>query len=311
MAERFTPRTLWAWLRDTVSDFIDDDAMAQAAAISFYAMLSMAPLLVIVVAAVGAVWGEEAARGEVVGQFGRLMGDEAAGAVEEMIQRAGEHPERGLLSSLIGLGVLIFAAIGVFGQLKAALNAVWEVRPRARPGLAGVLRAVRERVLSFAMVMTVAFLLVVSLAVSAGLSAVGGWMGDRVPMQAVLMQAVSTVVSIAVLAGLFGAMFRLLPDARVKWRDVWTGAIVTSVLFNLGKYLIGLYLGRAGTVSVYGAAGSLALILLWVYYSAIIFLLGAEFTQVHARWRGAAIEPAEGAVRAGACEAKGRETVRE
>jgi membrane protein len=286
--------TVWVWIRQTVVDFIDDGCATQAAAITFYALLSMAPLLVVVIAIAGAVWGAEAARGEIVGQFGHLMGDDAAKAIQDIIERAGKQQSRGLLATVFGIALLLLGALGVFGQIKSALNTVWEVKPRPGRGIVGV---IRDRILSFAMVFCVAFLLIVSLAVSALLSALGGWLEQRIDMAPILMAALNGCISLMVIAFLFAAIYKLLPDARIAWRDVWVGAVATSALFNVGKFAIGLYLGHSSTISVYGAAGSLALILLWVYYSSLIFLFGAEFTQVQARWRGSQIAPAKYAQR--------------
>lgn len=291
-------RTVWKLLRDTVREFISDGVMAHAAAVSFYGMLSLAPLLVIVVAIVGAVWGEEAARGEIVGQFSGLMGRDAAATVEGIIERSSDQPKRGRAASLIGIGVLLFAALGVFEQLKSALNTVWDVKPRTG---AGVWSLIRSRLLSFAMVLVIAFLLVVSLVVSALLAAVGDWLAARMPGVPALLYLVNTLTTPIAFTVLFAAMYKVLPDARIAWRDVWTGAAITAILFTIGKSLIAMYLGGSRTVTMFGAAGSLAFILLWVYYSATILLAGAEFTQVYSRWRGQPIVPAKHAVRADAC----------
>ena len=292
---------IWEWVRDSAKDFLADGALGQAATIAFYSLLSMAPLLVVVIAIAGAVWGPEAARGEIVTQFGSLMGDDAAKAIEEIIQRASSQPKRGVVATLIGIGVLLLGAIGVFGQIKTALNTIWEVEPKPGRGVWGL---IRDRLLSFAMVICIAFLLLISLAVSAMLSAAGGWISSMIELPAALMWVINTVVSIGVITLLFAAMYKVLPDVQVAWRDLWIGAVATAILFNLGKYLIGLYLGKSSTVSVYGAAGSLVLILLWVYYSSIIFLFGAEFTQVFAKSRGSEITPSRHAQwTEGACRA--------
>lgn len=254
----------------------------------------------VVIAIAGAVWGPEAARGEIVAQFGSLMGDDAANTIEQVIQRASEQPKRGTLATIFGIVVLLTGAIGVFGQIKSALNIIWEVE--ARPGR-GIWGFVRDRVLSFAMVLSIAFLLLISLAVSATLSAAGGWISRSVELPAAVMWTLNTVLSVGIITLLFAAMYKVLPDVKVAWRELWIGALSTAALFNIGKYLIGLYLGKSSTVSVYGAAGSLVLILLWVYYSTIIFLFGAEFTQVYARWRGSEIEPSANAQwRSDACK---------
>jgi membrane protein len=294
--------TLWQWLWDTVRDFLDDSALAQAATIAFYALLSMAPLLVIAIAIAGAVWGADAARTQIIGQFGGLMGEDAGKAIDEAVKNAGEQKSQGVLATSFGVVILIVGAMGVFGRIKAALNTIWEVEAKPGRGIGGI---IRDNLLSFAMVMCIAFLLLVSLAVSAALAALGGWIERVIAMPPAATWTLNFVVSIAIIALLFAAMYKVLPDAKIAWRDIWIGAVTTSLLFNLGKFAIGYYLGRSSTVSVYGAGASLMLILLWVYYSSIIFLFGAEFTQVYARWSGSQIEPAAHAQRTDVCATDG------
>jgi membrane protein len=281
-------RRAWVYLRDTVTEFIADRAMQQAAAIAFYTMLSLAPLLVIAIAVSGWVFGREAAQGAIVREFSGVLGEDAGTMIETVVQKAGENPGNGVIATVLGVVMLLIGAIGVFGQLKSALNTIWNVQVRPGGGINGF---VREYLLSFTMVVCVAFLLLASLAVSAVIAAVSTGLGDRFSGVAWAGAVLHIVIAIVVIAALFAAMYKLLPDVRIAWRDVLLGALVTSVLFNLGKFLIGMYLGQASIVGVYGAAGSLVMVLLWVYYSAIIVLFGAEFTQVYALRRGARIVP--------------------
>ena len=285
------PRSLnaiWTLTWTTIREFIEDRAMAHAAAITFYALLSLAPLLVVVLAVAGMVWDRSALQEEVVGQFGSLMGSQAGETITEVIERAGAQPSRGKLAAVIGIVMLVIGALGVFSQIKSALNDAWEVT--AKPG-GGVWGFVRSRLLSLAMVMSIAFLLLISLTISATLSAMGSWLDASWSMAVPVMWIIDNGASLIVFTILFAAMYKILPDVKIAWRDVWIGAAATAVLFIVGKSLIGLYLGKSTTASVYGAAGSLVIILLWTYYSSMIFLLGAEFTQVFAHWRGADIMP--------------------
>lgn len=283
-------RTKPAWnvVKGTVSDFVNDRAMQQAAAISFYTMFSLAPLLVIVIAIAGFVWEPEQVRNQLVGEFRGLMGESGSEMIEEILANASRREGAGVIAAIVSIIALFIGSLGVFGQLKSALNTIWNVEPR--PGR-GVMGFVRDRLLSFAMVMCIAFLLLVSLVVSTAISAVGHMISRAVTIPEAVMQLINLVASFGLITLLFAAMFRILPDAQIRWRMVWIGAASTALLFSLGKYLIGLYLGRASVVSVYGAAGSLALILLWIYYSSIIFFLGAEFTQAYAVHAGEEIAP--------------------
>jgi membrane protein len=283
-------KTLWSWLKEIATAFMADGVLRHAAAIAFYTMFSLAPLLVIAVAVAGFVFGREAAVGAIVNEFQGLLGETAGEMIETIVARAAVEPSRGVVATVIGVVTLLVASIGVFGQLKAALNAIWGVTPIPGQGVWGF---IRDRVLSFAVVLCIAFLLLVSLALSALISALGNWLGQGLSLTETLLHLVNFVISILVTTVLFGAMYKLLPDVRMSWRDVALGAFVTAALFSLGKFLIGLYLGRASIVGVYGAAGSLVMVLLWVYYSAVIFLVGAEFTQVYARRKGSKIMPSK------------------
>jgi len=267
-------------IKETVSEWSRDRASRHAAALAFYTTFSIAPLLVIVIALTSAVFGEEAARGQIERELGALVGEEAAAFVQGMVARGEQEDSRGF-ASVLGILALLFGATGAFAELRGSLNTVWDVEPKSRNFLAGLFES---RLLSFAMVLGVGFLLLVSLVLSAALAAltesVGRYTGNG---EAFLVQVAGFVTSFLVVTALFAMIFKFLPDDEIQWKDVWIGASVTALLFSGGKLLIGLYLGRSAVASTYGAAGALAVLLLWVYYSAQILLLGAEFTQVYAR----------------------------
>jgi membrane protein len=275
----------WPVVKNAGSQWVDDKAPRLGAALAYYSIFSIAPMLVIAIAVAGFVFGAEAARGEVSRQVGSLVGQQGGEAVEAMVEAANK-PDTGTIATVLGVVMLLVGATGLFGQLQDALNTVWEVQPK--PGL-GVWGIVRERFLSLSMVLGVAFLLLVSLIVSAALAAVGGLFGDW--QTSVVGQAVTTLIDLVVITVMFALIFRYLPDAEIAWRDVWFGAGVTAVLFAIGKVLIGVYLGRAGVASAYGAAGSLAVLLVWLYYAAQIFLFGAELTKAYADRMGSRIKP--------------------
>jgi membrane protein len=250
-------------------------------------------LLIIAIAVAGLVFGRKAATDQIVYEIRGLVGDQGAQVIQTILQNASQTAS-GILATVIGLATLLLGASGAFGQLQESLNTIWEVKPKAGRGVKGVLR---DRFLSFSMVLVIGFLLLVSLLLSAFLSGIGKYLADVLPMSSVVMQAVNFGISFGVTTLLFALIFKVLPDAYVRWRDVWVGAVVTALLFSLGRFLIGLYLGRSSVSSAYGAAGSLVVLLLWVYYSAQILFLGAEFTQVFARKFGKAIVPKPNAER--------------
>lgn len=269
-------------LREVLAEWQRDAALSLGAALAYYTLFAMAPLLVLVIAIAGLALGRAAAQGEIVAQMAGLMGPEGAKMIEDMIARA-SRPSSGIVATLVSLGTMALGASGVFGQLQSALNQIFGAAPR--PG-AGVVGMIRQRLAHFGMIVAIGFLLLVSLVLSAGLAALHGWLEARVPVLAVVLPLVNFVVSLLVVAGLFALIYKVLPDVELNWRDVWLGAACTSLLFTVGKSVIGLYLGRAGTTSVYGAAGSLVLVLLWIYYSSQILFLGAEFTDVYSRRYG-------------------------
>jgi membrane protein len=291
-------RLVGALLKETVVQWQDDEAPRLAASLSLYTLLSLAPLLIVSIAIAGMVLGEEAARGQISHQMSGVVGAQAGAAIEAMIANARE-PSEGLVGSVVGIAVLLVGASGVFGELQTALNQIWNVK--ARPGR-GVMGFVRDRFFSFSMVTGVAFLLLVSLVVSAVLVTVTTHFQGLIPFPE-LWQVSNIVISLAVTTLLFALIFKVVPDAHIAWRDVWVGAFVTAVLFSIGKILLGWYVGRSATVSPFGAAGSLVALIVWVYYSAQILFLGAEFAQVYATRFGSHIVPTANAVLAHAPEA--------
>jgi membrane protein len=286
-------KTVVRLLRDTVTEWNEDNCPLLAAAIAYYTMFSLAPLLIIAIAIVGAIYGQDAAQGEIVGQIQGLVGRDGAEFIQSMIQNASKPGAGGGIATLIGIVVLIFGASGVFGQLQAALNTIWEVKPK--PGRA-VKSFLQARFLSFAMILVIGFLLLVSLVLSAVLSGVSAYFGGFLPGSIALGRVLSFVISFGLITLLFASIYRFLPDVHVPWKNLWIGAAVTALLFNLGKYLLGVYLGNSSVGSAYGAAGSFVVILIWVFYSAQILLFGAEFTQVYSKYRGRPIVPSSHAV---------------
>jgi membrane protein len=286
-------RGVWALLKTTGSDFMDDNALRLAAALAYYALLSLAPLVVIAIAIAGFAVDEQSARGAIAHELGNVVGAQGGEAVETIV-RSAQAPTTGVLSSIAGIVVLLFGASGVFTELQGALDTIWEVAPKPGRGIKGL---IRDRLFSFAMVMGVAFLLLVSMILTAGLGAVGHFLGSTLPGGEAVWQIVNFLISLGVIGALFAVMFKTVPDAKVDWRDAWIGGLVTAVLFSIGKFLIALYLGKSSVSSAYGAAGSLVLLVIWVYYSACILLIGAEFTQVYANRFGKEIEPSENAQR--------------
>jgi membrane protein len=273
-------RAVWDLVKTTASEWVADDAPRLGAALAYYTMLSVAPLLVVVAAIGGLVYGQAAARGELAQQLQGLVGRQGAELLQTMLANA-YHPAAGVVASVIGVIVLLLGATGVFVELQGSLNRIWGVQGQAPGGVWGFFRT---RLLSFLMVLAVGLLLLASLVLSAVLTAVGRHFSGA--GSTVLWQVINLAVSLGVITLLFALIFKLLPDADIAWKDVWVGAALTAVLFTIGKSLIGLYLGTSTVGSTYGAAGSLAVFLVWVYYSAQILFFGAEFTQVYANRYG-------------------------
>jgi membrane protein len=282
---------MWSLLKRILRDFSEDECSVRAAALAYYTVFALPPLLILLTVVVGVFWDPVEVQRALEAQFSSLVGDEAGRAIREMLIHAERPGAGGVLATALGLGALVFGAIGAFMQLQGALNRAWEVKPDPEKG--GMRRFIAKRVLSAGMILAVAFLLIVSLAVSAILSALGAKLAF-IPEQA--WHAADVTLSFAVITVLFAAIFRFLPDAEIAWRDVWVGALVTSILFVIGKFVIGFYLGRSAPGDAYGAASALAVILVWIYYGGLIVLFGAEFTQAWADREGSRNPPEEGAM---------------
>jgi membrane protein len=274
-------RGVWHLLRDTVKGFIDDDALSRGASIAYYTLFSLAPILLIVVALAGLAFGRDAARGALVDQLSGLMGGKSAEALQAMIESASD-PKTGMTASLIGILAALITLTGAFGEVQSALNAIWKAKSR-RSTLSRLMRA---RLASLGLVVTSGFLLTVSLVVSAALAALSNYLKAVFPAGEFALQVADIVISGTLLTGMFAAIYKVLPDTPIAWRDVAIGALVTTGLFEGGKYVIALYIGKSNVASSYGAAGALIILLLWIFYSAQIFLLGAEFTRAFARRYG-------------------------
>jgi membrane protein len=279
-------------LKNTFQEWQEDRVPLWAAGLAYYTIFSLAPILIIAIAIAGAVFGQDAAQGEIVHQLQGLVGKDGAEFIESMIQNASKPGSGGVIATLFSLATLIFGASGAFGQLQDALNTIWEVKPDPKQGVKGM---VRNRFLSFAMVLVIGFLLLVSLVLSAALAGVSNFFGSLIPGLA-WGQLLNFVISFGFTTLLFALIYKVLPDVKVPWSDLWVGATVTALLFSIGRFLIGVYLGNSSISSAYGAAGSLIVILLWVYYSAQIILFGAEFTQVYAKMHGSRLVPTGNAV---------------
>jgi membrane protein len=283
-------RTIFEFVKQLASEWIDQDVSKRGAALAFYTFFSIAPLLVIVLAMAGFWFGEQAARRELFSQVSGLVGSEGAEAIQALVSAA-QKPKTGAWATAIALVTLVVGATGVFVQIQDALNSIWSVR--RVPGR-GLRNFIKDRLLSFAFIVGVGFLLLVSLVISAGLSALNEFMVVLTPVQTI-WQGINFLVSFGVITLLFALIFKVLPDMEIVWRDVWIGAIITALLFNVGKHLTGIYLGRSSVTSAYGAAGSLVIVLLWVYYSAQILFFGAKFTQIYSNRYGSHLKPKTGA----------------
>lgn len=287
--------TLWELLKATVIQWKQDQASLMAAALAYYTIFSLAPLLIIVIAIAGTVFGEQAAKGELVTQMQGLIGKEGAQLIQTALENANHFdPNQGIIPTLINIGFLLSGATVVFVQLQKSLNIIWDVQPK--PGN-GIKHFFRKRFLSFSMVVVIAFLLLVSLVISTLLVILGNYLRGLIPGFTYLWELLNFLVAFGIVTLLFAMIFKILPDAKIAWIDVWMGAAITAVLFNIGKSILGFYLGKTSFASIYGAAGSLVIILTWVFYSAQILFLGAEFTQVYTKRWGKEIVPAEYAMR--------------
>ena len=286
-------KEIFGILKEAGSEWIEDHAPTLGAALAYYTVFSLAPLLIIIIGVAGLVFGPEAAQGQIFEQLRGLLGEAGAKSMQDLVENANAKPATGIFATVIGIVTLLFGASGVFGQLQTSLNAIWGVQPK--PGR-GVLGIIQDRILSFGFILVVGFLLLVSLLLTAAIALVGEWSGGMMPGMEFLIQLLNSGLSLAVITLLFAMLFKFLPDAKIAWHDVWIGAFITAALFTVGKFALGLYLGKSSVSSSYGAAGSLIVLLLWVYYSSQILFFGAEVTQVYANRFGSHVAPADNAV---------------
>lgn len=276
-------REFWRLLKATFTNWSDDKVPQLGAALAFYSMLSIGPLVLVAISIAGLVFGHDAAQGQIVSQAGAVVGHEGAQSIKDIIDGAAKSDAHGIIATLLGFATLLFGASGMFGQLQDSMNAIWHAPPRPDAGFWGM---VKTRFFSFAMVMGSCFLLLVTLVLTALLSAAGTYAQGGLPEVALVMAAINLVVGFGIITALFALLFKLLPDVKVAWRDVWVGAALTALLFTIGKSAIGYYLAHSGLASGFGAAGSLVVMLVWVYYSAQILFFGAAFTRVYAEREG-------------------------
>jgi membrane protein len=290
---RLTPRVVWSLLGETVFEWYEDRAPRLGAALAFYTVFALAPGLIVIIAVAALLLGQEAAQGQIIDQVQDLTGVAGAQAIQAAIESA-RSAGGSLVATGLGVLTLLFGLWGVFGELQDALNTIWGVTTRPWRGVIG---AVKERFWSFTMVVGIGFLLLVSLAASAWLAAVGKFFAQVSPLPVAVMETANALLSFVTITVMFAVIYKLLPDVKITWQNVWVGAAVTALLFTIGKSLIGLYLGRSTVASVYGAAGSLIVILLWIYYSAQVVFFGAEFTKVYSRHFGSVVVPEKLVVR--------------
>jgi len=276
---QFDVNSIWILLKQVSKSWLDDYVPSMGAALAYYTMFSLAPLLLIVISVAGLVFGEDAARGEIAAQLGALMGARGASAVQDLLASV-HQPTEGAATTALGVVLLFVGATTVFGELQVSLDRSWLVPTRGRTS--GWLTLVRARLLSFGMILAIGFLLIVSLVASAALATMTRWFEPVFGGWLAMAVVINAIGGFLLVAAMFAFIYKVMPRVRVQWQDVWIGALFTALLFSLGKSLIGLYIGRSGVVSGFGAAGSLVVVLLWVYYSAQILLIGAEFTWVYA-----------------------------
>jgi membrane protein len=273
-------KIIWMLLKNTAREWQEDKVSLWAAAIAFYTIFSLAPLLIIAIAIAGAVFGQETAQNQIVEQIQGLIGTQGAQAVRAAIQNTQKPGARGVLATVFGIATLLLGASGVFGQLQEALNTIWKVQPK--PGI-NIKNFLQKRLLSFAIVLVIGFLLLVSLIISAILAAIANYFGHLFPQWIQLGRILNLIFSLGGATLLFALLYKVLPDVNIAWSNIWIGAATAALLFTIGKFLIGLYLGNSSIGSSYGAASSLVIVLIWVFFSAQVLLLGAEFTQVYAK----------------------------
>ncbi|HEY1933142.1 MAG TPA: YihY/virulence factor BrkB family protein [Acetobacteraceae bacterium] len=274
-----TPRTIWTLAKRTAEAFIEDAALTRGAAIAFYAITSLGPALLVVVAIAGLAYGEEAARGALFSRLSATMGPQPAAFLQDAIRSAGSH-KGGIIATIVGTLSLIVTASGVFGEMQTALNAIWQ----AKPNRGTWAQLARARMISLLLVVALGLLLLVSVVIAAAIAAVSGMLNRHLPFAALLLEAANFLITLVLLSAVIATIFKVLPDRDLAWHDVAVGAVVTALLLTLGKVALGIYIGSSATISSYGAAGSVVATLFWIFYSAQIFLLGAEFTQVYAAY---------------------------
>ncbi|RWB51035.1 YihY/virulence factor BrkB family protein [Mesorhizobium sp.] len=272
---------VWRITKASVAGFVADSALSHAAAMAFFSVTSLGPILLLVVAVAGLVFGQDAARDALAAQLSGLMGHQSAEVLQTAL-RSASNPRSGMLATVIGICTLLLTASGVFGEMQSALNIIWKAKPEG----SSIARLIWARTASLGLVIALGFLLIVSLAASAAISALSDWINQLLPFGSVIVEGLNILFSFFLIALLFAAIYKVLPDRDLQWRDVWFGAFVTSGLFTIGKSLIGLYLGSSAVASSFGAASALIVVLLWIYYSSLIFLLGAEFTHAYSLERG-------------------------
>ncbi|HTF66062.1 MAG TPA: YihY/virulence factor BrkB family protein [Edaphobacter sp.] len=294
-------KQLVALLKETYSRWLERQAPRLGASVAFYSILSFAPLLVLITALIALVFGHENAQASLINEAKQWIGDRGAETVQTLLRNA-QQPSSGIFATVLAFITLLFGASGVFIELQDALNLMWDVSEQNASGLIGL---IKQRLFSFGMILSIGFLLLIFLIISAGLAFLGHHFGNVVPMPPVILQVINFVTSFAAISGLFALMFKYVPAARISWKDVSVGAVGTALLFSIGKLLLGLYLGKTGLGSTYGAAGSLVAVVVWIYYSAQIFFFGAEFTRVYSDTRKGKREPARaGTPSQGACDAE-------
>jgi len=291
---RLRVRDLPLMLKQTFQKWNEHDPFRQGAVIAYYAIFSLPALLVIIIAVAGFVFGREAVTGQLSTQIGQLMGQDTAKQIQDMIASA-SISKRSIWATILALVTLLLGATGVFAQLQKSLNFIWEVKAEPKKQWLGYLQS---RLLSFGMVLSLGFLLIISLVITTLIALVGDWLKAHLPEIAlILLQFLNFIFSFGVITVFFAVMFKFLPDAKIRWKDVWLGAIITSLLFSIGRFALGFYFGKVNPGSTYGAAGSVILIMLWVFYSCMIFFFGAEFTRQYAEYRGKTVQPSEHAVK--------------
>ena len=284
-------RNLPNLIKLTYQGWKEDNGSRLAGALTYYSVFSLAPMLIIAIAVAGLVWQRQAVQDQVLSQIQSLVGEQGKIFMAGLLQSASK-PAQGIFATIVGIIILIFGALGVFNELHNSLNTIWDIPQKKISGMwQSIKEVVVNRFLSFTMILGIGFMLLVSLVVSTGITAFGNWLGGLLPFHEVILQIINLIISLGIITVLFALIFKVLPDAKIAWRDVWVGAFVTALLFSIGKTVIGLYLGSSAVGTTFGAAGSLVVLLLWVYYSAQILFFGAEFTQVYANQLGSRIVP--------------------